>query len=37
MATPPAQRHDVYRQVTRRIVAAIEHGAGTWRMPCQLR
>lgn len=37
MRTPQAQRHDVYTQVTRRIVAAIERGAGTWRMPCQLR
>ena len=33
MATSPAQRHDVYQQITRQIVAAIEHGAGTWRMP----
>ena len=34
MPTPTQQpRHDVYQQVTRQIVAAIEAGAGTWRMP----
>ena len=33
MRTPQAQRHDVYTQVTRQIVAAIEQGAGTWHPP----
>ena len=33
MRTPHAQRQDVYRRITQEIVAAIEAGAGTWRMP----
>lgn len=27
------ERHDVYQQITRQIITAIEHGTGTWRMP----
>ena len=35
MRTPthPQWRHDVYTQVTRQIIVAIEAGAGTWRCP----
>lgn len=31
--TAPANRSDIYRTVTDRIIAAIEAGAGDWRMP----
>ncbi|HPB22835.1 MAG TPA: ArdC family protein, partial [Novosphingobium sp.] len=30
---PTAERADVYSRITTQIVAAIEAGAGDWRMP----